>query len=127
MKKLLFLLLVLVGAQVKAQAIKGSIDLKDSTINRTVPFEVAEGARSVKYALKVYVSRGAVTVTITDPHEKKATGFTAGSQQPGGGHEASKVESSDSVSPPVAGIWKLNIRTENATGRISYQIDVIKP
>ena len=40
MKKLLFFLLVMGAVQAKAQVIKGSIDLRDSTFNRSIPFEV---------------------------------------------------------------------------------------
>ena len=127
MKKLLFFLLILGAVQAKAQTIKGSIDLKDSTINRTIPFEVAAGNKSVKYAVKVYVTTGAVTVVVTDPHGKKAGGFTIGTATKDGGTEPSKGELGDSYSPPVAGTWKFNIRAENATGKMSYQIDVIKP
>jgi DUF4097 and DUF4098 domain-containing protein YvlB len=127
MKKLLFFLLILGAAQAKAQTIKGSIDLKDSTINRTIPFEVVAGSRSVKYSVKVYVGTGNLTVTVTDPHDKKAGGFTLSTRTRDGGTEPSKGELGDSYSPPVAGTWKFNIRAENATGRISYQIDVTKP
>lgn len=127
MKKLLFFLLILGAVQAKAQMIKGSIDLKDSTINRSIPFEVAAGSKSAKYSVKVYVATGELTVTITDPHDKKAGGFTLSTRTRDGGTEPSKGELGDSYSPPIAGTWKFNIKTESATGRISYQIDVIKP
>jgi hypothetical protein len=127
MKKLLFFLLILAAAGAKAQVIKGSIDLKDSTINRSIPFEVAAGTKSVKYLVKVYVSVGAVTVSLNDSNDKKVTGFTIGTQIPGGGHEPSKGEMGDEVVPKVSGIWKFNIHAENATGRVSYQVEVIKP
>lgn len=126
MKKLLFLFLVLGAVQAKAQVIKGSIDLRDSTITRTIPFEVASGTKSVKYFVKVYVDAGAVTVTLNDPNNKKATGFTIGTEIPDGGHEPSKGELGDTVTPHVFGTWRFYIKSENATGRISYQIDVIK-
>ena len=127
MKKLLFILLILGAVQAKAQTIKGSIDLKDSTINRSIPFEVATGTKSVRYRVKVYVAVGEVTVTLNDPNGKKATGFTIGTKVPSGGNEPSKGELGDDVIPHVFGTWKFNIRAENASGRISYQIDVIKP
>ena len=126
MKKLLFILLILGAAEAKAQLIKGSIDLKDSTINRTIPFEVAAGTKSVKYLVKVYVSEGAVTVSLNDPNEKKVTGFTIGTQIPGGGHEPSKGEMGDEVTPKIFGAWKFKIHTDNATGKVSYEVDVIK-
>ena len=70
-------MLILGAAQAKAQVIKGSIDLKDSTINRTIPFDVAAGTKSVKYLVKVYVSEGAVTVSLNDPNEKKVPSTVA--------------------------------------------------
>ena len=127
MKKLLFFLLALGTIQARAQVIKGSIDLKDSTINRSVPFEVTSGTKSVKYLVKVYVSVGAVTVSLNDPNDKKVTGFTIGTSIPGGGHEPSKGEMGDEVSPKVFGTWKFHIRAGNATGTVSYQVEVIKP
>ena len=127
MKKLLFFLLILGAVQAKAQQIKGSIDLKDSTINRTIPFEVAAGSKSVKYHVKVYVATGSLTITMTDPHNKKSGGFTLDTRTRDGGTEPSKGELGDSYSPPVTGTWKFNIKTENATGKISYQIDIIRP
>jgi len=127
MKKLLFLLLAFGAMQARAQVVKGSIDLKDSTFTRSIPFEVAAGTQSVKYFVKVYVSVGAVTVSLTDPNDKKVTGFTIGTSKPGGGHEASKGEMGDDVKPKVFGTWKFNIKAENATGKISYQVEEIKP
>lgn len=119
-------MLILGAAQAKAQVIKGSIDLRDSTINRTVPFEIAAGTKSVKYLVKVYVSEGSVTVSLNDSNEKKVTGFTIGTQIPGGGHEPSKGQMGDEVTPKVFGTWKFKIHTDNATGRVSYEVEVIK-
>jgi len=127
MKKILFFLLALGAIQAKAQFIKGSIDLRDSTINRSIPFEVAAGTKSVKYVVKAYVAVGELTVTLLDPNDKKATGFTLGTRTRSGRSEPSKGEIFDDVNPKIPGTWKFNIRTENATGRISYQIEVIKP
>lgn len=120
-------MLILGAIQAKAQQIKGSIDLRDSTITRTIPFEVAAGSKTVKYRVKVYIGTGELSVIVTDPHDKKAGGFTLGTKTSDGKTEPSKGELGDNYSPPVAGTWKFNIRSENATGRISYQIDIIKP
>ncbi|QKJ30738.1 hypothetical protein HQ865_13575 [Mucilaginibacter mali] len=127
MKKLLFLLLALVAVGAKAQGLKGTIDLKDSVINRSIPFEVAAGAKNLKYAVRADLTNGEATLTFTDPKGKKAGGFTLSSKTKGGGSERSKVESSESTSTPVAGTWNLAIKTEKATGRITYDIEVIKP
>jgi hypothetical protein len=127
MKKLLIFLLVLGAVQVKAQVIKGSIDLRDSTFNRSIPFEVTAGTRSVKYDIKVYADEGEVTVTLTDPDDKRPVNVTLGTRARSGGHEPSKGELADNVNVKVPGTWKFNIRAENATGKISYQIELIKP
>ena len=127
MKKLLFFLLVLGAVQAKAQVIKGSIDLRDSTINRSIPFEVTAGTKSVKYVIKVYADVGEVTVSVSDPNDKKSMNVTLGTKTRGGGHEPSKGELSDDLKPKVPGTWKFNISSENATGTISYQIETIKP
>ena len=127
MKKLLFFLLVLGAVQVKAQFIKGSMDMRDSTFNRSIPFEVTAGTKSVKYAIKVYADVGEVTVTLIDPNDKKSVNVTLGTQARGGGHEPSKGEMSDSVSVKVPGTWNFYIRAENVTGTISYEIEAIKP
>ena len=129
MKKLLFFLLVLGAVQVKAQTLRvinGSIDLRDSTINRSIPFEVTTGTKLVKYDIKVYAEVGEVTVSLSDPNDKKSMNVTLGTQTSGGGHEASKGELSDDLKPKVYGTWKFNINAENATGRISYQIEISK-
>jgi len=127
MKKLLFFLLVLGAVQAKAQVIKGSIDLKDSTINRSIPFEVPTGTKLVKYDIKVYAEIGEVTVSLSDPNDKKSMNITLGTQTSSGGHEASKGELADDLKPKVYGTWKFNIGAENATGRISYQMEITKP
>lgn len=129
MKKLLFFLLVLGSVQVKAQTLRvinGSIDLKDSTLNRTIPFEVTTGTKLVKYDIKVYAEVGEVTVSLSDPNDKKSMNVTLGTKTSSGGHEASKGELSDDLKPKVYGPWKFNINAENATGRISYQIEISK-
>ena len=127
MKKLLFFLLVLGAIQAKAQVIKGSIDLRDSTINRSIPFEVAAATKSVKYVIKVYADVGEVTVSLSDANDKKSMNVTLGTKTNSGGHEPSKGELSDDLKPKVPGTWKFNIRAENATGRIEYQIEIKKP
>jgi len=129
MKKLLFFLLVLGAIQAKAQTlrvIKGSIDLRDSTFNRSIPFEVVAGTKSVKYDIKVYAGVGEVTVSLSDPNDKKSMNVTLGTQTSSGGHEPSKGELSDDLKPKIPGTWKFNIKAENATGKVSYQIVISK-
>ncbi|MCC8424222.1 hypothetical protein [Mucilaginibacter sp. UR6-11] len=94
MKKLLFFLLILGATTIKAnaQVIKGSIDLIDSVINRSIPFDVAAGSKLVKYAVKVNLTAGEATLNFTDPNGKRAGGFTLSSKKPGGGTERSKIE-----------------------------------
>ena len=127
MKKLLIILFALGAVQAKAQLIKGSIDLRDSTINRTIPFEVASGTKLVKYVLKVFADVGELTISLTDPNDKKSMNVTLGTKTGSGGHEPSKGELSDDLKPKVTGTWKFNIRAENATGRVTYQIEIQKP
>ena len=127
MKKLLFFLLVLGAVQAKAQVIKGSIDLRDSTFNRSIPFEVTAGTKTVKYVIKVYADEGEVTVSLNDPNDKKSMNVTLGTQTSSGGHEPSKGEMTDNVSVKIPGTWNFYIRAENVTGTISYQIELIKP
>ena len=130
MKKLLFFLLVLGAVQVKAQdvTIKGFIAMKDSTFNRTIPFEVTPGANLVKYTIKVFAAEGEVTVTLTDPNEKKSSlNVTLGTKTRSGGYAPSEGELSDDLKPKIPGTWKFNIKAENVTGRISYQIEIKKP
>ena len=126
MKKLLFFLLVLGAVQAKAQVIKGSIDLRDSTINRNIPFEVPAGTKSVKYDVKVYADVGEITVMLTEPGGKKSFNVTLGTKTSSGGHEPSKGELSDDLKPKIPGTWKFNIKAENATGKVSYQIVISK-
>jgi hypothetical protein len=127
MKKLLFFLLVLGAVQAKAQVIKGSFDLRDSTINRSIPFEVTAGTKLVKYVIKVYADVGEITVSLSDPNDKKSMNITLGTKTSSGSHEPSKGELSDDLKPKVPGTWRFSISSENATGRVSYQIETIKP
>jgi hypothetical protein len=127
MKKLLFFLLVLGAVQVKAQVIKGSIDLRDSTINRTIPFEVPSGAKTVKYDIKVYADVGEVTVTLTEPGGKKSFNVTLGTKASVAGHESSKGEMSDNVKVKIPGTWNFYIRAEHVTGTVNYEIEILKP
>ncbi|HWD89069.1 MAG TPA: hypothetical protein VG367_13145 [Mucilaginibacter sp.] len=129
MKKLLFLLLILAAAKTKAQDIniKGFMGVKDSTFNRTIPFEVTAGTNSVKYIIKVFAAAGEVTVTLTDPNDKKSLNVTLGTKTNNGGYGPSEGELSDDLKPKIPGTWKFNIRAENVTGRINYQIEIKKP
>lgn len=127
MKKLLFFLLLLGAVQVKAQAIKGSINLRDSTFNRSIAFIVTAGTKSVKYDIKVYAEVGEVTVRLTEPSGKKSFNVTIGTQASVRGHESSKGEMIDNVEVKVPGTWTFYIQAENATGTIDYQIEPIKP
>ena len=127
MKKLLFFLLALGAIQAKAQVIKGSISLRDSTINRTIPFDVPAGTKSVKYDIKVYADIGEITVVLTEPSGKRSFNVTLGTKTSSGGHEPSKGEMIDNVSVKTPGTWNFYIRAENVTGTISYEIEAIKP
>jgi hypothetical protein len=129
MKKLLFFLLVLGSIQAKAQGVtlKGFIGVKDSTFNRSIPFEVTTETNSIKYAIKVFAASGEVTVTLTDPNDKKSLNVTIGTKTRTEGYGPSEGELSDDLKPKIPGTWKFNIRAENVTGRISYQIDIKKP
>jgi|GEM_PF-1655025 len=128
MKKLLFFLLALGAMQAKAQAIKGSITLKDSTLSRSIPVEVAAGTKSIKFTVKVYLAVGEVAVSLTDPNGKKAAGgFSLNTHTKGGGNEPSKGELSADETPKVPGTWKFNIRAKDATGTFNYQIEVVQP
>jgi hypothetical protein len=119
--------MVLGAVGTKAQVIKGSIDMRDSTISRSIPFEVTAGTKSVKYLVKVYVAEGKVKVTLIDPSNKKYVDVTIGMKIRSGGNEPSKGELSDEMNPKIPGIWKFSISSENATGTVSYQIETIKP
>jgi len=127
MKKLLIFLLALGAIQAKAQVIKGSISLRDSTINRTIPFEVPAGIKSVKYDIKVYADIGEITVVLTEPSGKRSFNVTLGTKTSSGGHEPSKGEMIDNVSVKTPGTWNFYIRAENVTGTIGYEIEAIKP
>ena len=122
-------MLVLGAIQAKAQVItiKGFIGVKDSTFNRSIPFEVTAGTNSVKYAIKVFAAEGEVTVTLTDPNDKKSLNVTLGTKTRSAGYGPSEGELSDDLKPKIPGTWKFNIRAENVTGRISYQIEIKKP
>jgi len=128
MKKLLFILLILGASKVKAQdvIIKGFIGVKDSTFTRSIPFEVTAGTNSVKYAIKVFAAAGEVTVTLTDPNDKKSLNVTLGNKASSGGYGPSEGELSDDLKPKIPGTWKFNIKAENATGKVSYQIVISK-
>ena len=127
MKKLLIFLLALGAIQAKAQVIKGSISLRDSTINRTIPFDVPAGTKSVKYDIKVYADIGEITVVLTEPSGKRSFNVTLGTKTSSGGHEPSKGEMIDNVSVKTPGTWNFYIRAENVTGTIGYEIEAIKP
>ena len=120
-------MLALGAIQAKAQVIKGSISLRDSTINRTIPFEVPAGIKSVKYDIKVYADIGEITVVLTEPSGKRSFNVTLGTKTSSGGHEPSKGEMIDNVSVKTPGTWNFYIRAENVTGTIGYEIEAIKP
>ena len=120
-------MLALGAMQAKAQVIKGSVDLRDSTINRSIPFGVTAGTITVKYDIKVYAATGEVTVTLVDPNDKRSSlNVTLGTKTSSGGHEPSKGELSDDMHPKIPGTWKFNFKADNATGKISYQIEIKK-
>jgi hypothetical protein len=127
MKKLLFFLLLFGAIQAKAQVIKGSIDMKDSTINRSIALEVPAGTPKVKYLVKVYLPMGEVTVKLTDSNGKKVGGFTLSTKNSDGSNSPSKGELGGDETPKVFGTWKFNITAEHASGTFDYQIEVVKP
>ena len=128
MKKLLFFLLSLAAFQAKAQVIKGSIDLKDSTITRSIPVEVAAGAKSIKFTVKVYLALGELSVSLTDPNGKKASGgFSLDTRTKSGGNAPSKGELSADETPKIPGTWKFNIKAKDANGTFNYKIEVVEP
>ena len=87
--------------------------MKVSTFNRSIPFEVTAGTNSVKYTIKVFAAVGEVTVTLTDPNDKKVVNVTLGTKTISGGYGPSEGDLSDNLKPKISGTWKFNIKAEN--------------
>jgi hypothetical protein len=76
MKKLLLIILIFKVFQCKGQEIvKGSIELKDSTINRTITFNVPKGTTKIDYSAKGHLTEGMLSLTVTNPDGKPDGGF----------------------------------------------------
>jgi hypothetical protein len=126
MKKLLIIILIFKVFQCQGQAIvKGSIELKDSTINRTITFTVPKGTTKFDYSAKGYLTQGMLFLVVMTPGGKQDGGFQLScSPNKHGGTEPSKGELENNVRSPVPGVWRLYIRVDKGSGRLSYQVNL---
>lgn len=122
MKKLILFILLFRAFQCEAQsAVKGSIEFKDSVINRTISFKVEKGARKVSYTVEAYIKFGKLGVSLTDPNGKQHGGFELGSEPDVSKKvKPSKGTITNDVDLPVPGTWVMNIWVRKGTGHLSY-------
>jgi hypothetical protein len=125
MKKLLIIILIFKVFQCHGQStIKESIALKDSSVNRTITFTVAKGTTKIDYMAKGYLTRGALSVTVINPDGKQDSGFQLSCEQNKyGGIEPTKGDLENNVRSPMPGVWRLYIRVDKGSGRLSYQVN----
>jgi hypothetical protein len=127
--KLLIIILIFKVFQCHGQAaIKESIALKDSSINRTIVLTVAKGTSKIDYSAKGYLTKGSLSLTVANPQGEQDGGFQL-SCEPNkhGGTEPTKGELENNVRAPMPGVWHLNIRVNKGSGRLSYQVNFTTP
>lgn len=101
--------------------IEKSIPLRDSSMVRTVAFEIGGVVQTIHCSVKSYLSAGELSFKMVDPEGKTEGSFwldtiTDGKNQPGSGRMTHEVQA------PLAGTWKLQIRATHATGNLNYSI-----
>jgi hypothetical protein len=122
MKKLLFVIFLVKASYSDAQTtIEKFIELKDSTIAKTVTFDIKKGASIIKCSVKSFLSGGELSFKILDPEGKVEGRFwldtiNDGESKPSSGRMTHEGKS------PLAGTWKLQIQTTGATGNLNYKI-----
>jgi hypothetical protein len=128
MEKLIIIILFFKAFQCEAQLIiKNSIELKDTTMDRSITFEVPKGTQQFKYILTGFLTSGVFSVSLSDPDNNQKEGFQLTAEA--GKTETikpAKGEMLKTIDSPLPGIWKLNIRTRNGLGKFTYQINFIK-
>ena len=125
MKKVFLLFLLFAAFQGKAQSIvKGYVRLQDSTINRSVNFEVPRGTDKLQCSLKGFLFDGTLNLELVSPEGNSEAGFGLSTSDtdkktntPSAMGEASKT-----IKSPMPGTWKLTIKSRNSNGEFTYKI-----
>ena len=101
-----------------------TIPLKDSTIDKKMYFVVTEGMKVVNFIFTVNLTDGQLSFTLEDPEGKKEGGFNLTATTENGKREPSKGRFAHDVKSPIPGKWVLNIKSQHATGKATYELQI---
>jgi hypothetical protein len=124
MKKLLFILLFLKVTQSEAQSgISKIFELRDTTFEKEITFEVLKGSLKADVLLKGLLTNGTLAVSVINPTGKNEGQFqlktnigTNDSEKP------AKGEFSRTLKSPLPGTWKLRLKVQRGVGKFTYEI-----
>ena len=116
-------------SSLKAQTVlesnlKQTILLKDSTIDKRMYFDVAQGTAVINFILNVNLTDGRLSFNLEDPEGKKEGGFDLSAGYENGKNQPSKGQFSHDVKSPVPGRWVVNIKSQHAYGKATYELQI---
>jgi len=98
----------------------GSATLKDSTSMTTIPVLVSAGTAQINCLFNGSLNRGTLSINFKDPEGRLQAGFSLDANDKNGAKGGSRQEFKN----PFPGKWRLEIELRDATGKLSYQLDV---
>lgn len=116
-------------SSLKAQTViengfRQTIPLKDSTIDKKMYFDVAQGTALINFILNVNLTDGRLSFSLEDPEGKKEGGFDLSAGYENGKNQPSKGQFSHDVKSPIPGRWIVYIKSQHAYGKATYELQI---
>lgn len=123
----IFILLIVAMSARSQRLVEKHIRCRDSSMNANISIEVGKNDSKMSYLVKGRLSTGIFKAILYDPEGKPECGFQLTADPATDGPEGAKGQMSGEVKLPLAGVWKLRLQTEHASGDLNYQIYFNKP
>ncbi len=124
-KSILFFCLLGIASLCRAQDnIDKTMQFKDSTAEYTVTLKIKKGAKEVNFAVIGFLSNGELSFNVRDPEGKKEGGFGLAATGDDGKIKPGSGRMTHSVKIPIPGTWTVMIKAANATGNLTYKINI---
>jgi hypothetical protein len=123
MKKLIVMIGFLAGANGLVAQTSGTFQLKDSSFTKTFMIEVRQDSGPLKCYSESNLSKGSIEIRLFNPEGKSEGGYSLStSKKESGQIEPAYGKIENTVEKPIAGLWKLIVKAENATGKLKYEV-----
>lgn len=106
------------------EILEKSVELKDSTIEYDVTLKIKKGAKEAHFLVVSFLINGELSFQVSDPEGKKEGGFYLSATGDDGKATAGSGRMTHTVKIPIPGTWTVHIKATQATGHLTYKLNI---